>query len=329
MKAPQFWYKKPSILLQGLSFLCWPYALATEIKQRLGKSYQAKVPVICVGNLTVGGTGKTPVVIELIRLIQSMDHNPHILLRGYRGKERYVAVSKKHNAEDVGDEALLLQKFAPTWVGKDRGFTAQLAEKSGACCLVMDDGLQNPSLQKDFSFIVIDGAVGFGNRLMLPLGPLRQPILTGLSKAQAVILIGDDKTNILPALSKKLPVIRADFFLNEADREVLQNQKIIGFAGIGRHEKFELALKQSGLDVVAFHSFADHHYYSVDDLTKLKTAARKQNAILVTTEKDYVRLSDIQKKMFAANELMYVRAELKWQKPEQLELLLYPLLDHH
>ena len=237
--------------------------------------------------------------------------------------------SPKHNARDIGDEALLLRKFAPTWVGKDRGFTAQLAEKSGACCLIMDDGLQNPTLQKDLNFIVVDGAVGFGNRMILPLGPLRQSIAKGLKQVQAVVLIGDDKTNLLPSLPKNLIVIRADFSLHHADRETLSGRKIVGFAGIGRPEKFKAALQQSNLDVVAFHAFADHHFYSDDELKNLQKEARNQGAVLVTTEKDYVRLSDRQKALFAPGEIMYARSELKWKNPEQIEQILYPLLDHH
>ncbi len=286
--APSFWFRD-GWLARALS----PLGAITRhlTARRIARpGWRAPVPVICCGNVTVGGAGKTTLVIDLLRRLTEAGQTPHALLRGHGGSSRGVRrVAPTDSAAEVGDEALLLAAEAPTWIGADRGASAAAAVAAGASVLVMDDGLQNPTLDKDLSLLVIDGASGFGNGRLLPAGPLREDVATGAARCQAAILIGPDTTGALGILQPGLPVLRAHLVQDRAI-EALRGQRVLAFAGIGRPGKFFAPLADSGAVVLETIPFPDHHAFTRRDLDRLSTRAAALDARLVTTPKDAVRL---------------------------------------
>lgn len=298
MIAPDFWYaqKTPEqlALKAALSPLGWLYGWLVKKKFDLYFPVPMSKPVICVGNIVAGGAGKTPVVLALTELLQERGCNPHILSRGYGGAEEgplQVAPSRD-TAHDVGDEALLLVERAPTWVSVKRALGAQAAMESGADVVVMDDGYQNAVIYKDFSLVVIDGGAGFGNRAVMPAGPLREPLAFGLARASAALIIGEDRTgaaDLLARLRPTLPILRATL-VPDADNPDLKDKTVFAFAGIGRPVKFRETLEACGARVEGWAAFPDHHPYETDDLREIADAAEKLGVPLITTAKDYVRL---------------------------------------
>lgn len=301
MKAPAFWGVAAkgkgrflSVLLLPLSYL---YRGAGLLREKFTSPYKLGIPVVCVGNLTVGGTGKTPVALAFGKYLLSCDIKLHYLSRGYGGHMLgpIKVDCNAHTAKDVGDEPLLLATVAPTWVSKDRVVGAKAAVAAGAKLIIMDDGFQNPSLQKDLSFIVVDAGVGFGNGAVLPAGPLRETVGKGLSRADAAILIGDGE---MPVELEGIATYRAR--LKPIDVSQFGQGNYLAFAGIGRPEKFFNTLQRSGIKMVGNHSFADHYTYTNGDLKKLHAEAKKHSAKLITTEKDFARLTPDQRKDVAA-----------------------------
>jgi tetraacyldisaccharide 4'-kinase len=290
----------------------------TMTRRRLARpGYASAVPVICCGNVTVGGAGKTTLVIDLLRRLTAMGAHPHALTRGYGGRTRHARrVTSADTASDVGDEPLLLAREAPCWVGPDRGASARLAEAEGADVLVLDDGLQNPSLRKDCALLVIDGAVGFGNGHKLPAGPLREDVATAARRCRAAVLIGADMTGALARLPASLPVLRAELAQDPAIH-ALRGQPIVAFAGIARPEKFFVPLASAGADLRLRVAFADHHAFSAGDLERLSKRAAELGATLVTTPKDAVRLPDAFR-----DTVTVIGVGLAWRDLEQLETLL-------
>ena len=323
MQAPKFWDKKESKLGKILSPLGRLYAWTVARRLAHHKPYQAKMPVICVGNLSVGGTGKTPVCLALTKLLQEHGQNPWFLNHGYHATQQSVLVDKKrHSALDVGDEALLLAEASPTIVDSARARGAQLAEKMGAPFLIMDDGFQNPSLVKTFSFIVVDGKKGFGNERVLPSGPLREPILMGLKRADAVILIGQDEWGVQHYLKQNevdLPVLTGRFVPEKSDLEKLKGKNVCAFAGLGNPQKFFDMLLSEGVQLVQKQSFPDHYFYTRFDIEDLKKKAG--SAILATTSKDWVKIP------FEMQEgLVQVRGSFEFSKPDEVWGLLKEIL---
>jgi len=259
------------------------------------------LPVVCIGNLVAGGAGKTPVVMAVAHMLKEQGRKPHILLRGYGGSvEGPVEVGRTaHRMSDVGDEALLLAGHAPTWVSKDRKAGAVAMERQGlASVIVMDDGFQNPHLKKDISLLVVGGGTGFGNGNVIPAGPLREPVRQGLDRADAVILVGEDTSGVTDIIKKHkdLPVLPARLVPDETSAEKFKDKKVIAFAGIGRPEKFRQTLESLGTQIVGWYGFPDHYIYSENEVWRMIDEAADKDALLVTTEKDYVRLSaEVQK----------------------------------
>lgn len=291
MRAPDFWYPKrratpwQAVLLAPLG---WLYALAGRIRAAFVKPASAGVPVICVGNLTAGGAGKTPVVIALLQRLKMRGVRAIALTRGYGGRESgpLLVDAMQHAFEDVGDEALLLAAHAPVVVARDRAAGAALAVQSGAQVIVMDDGFQNPTLAKSFSILVVDGETVFGNRQVIPAGPLREPVRDGLARADAVVLIGSAD---VPSELEKMRVL-VGRIVPAVPTQTLQGRKLHAFAGIGRPEKFFVALEATGAIVSGRRSFPDHHPFSEGELSMLKAEADAAGASLATTEKDFVRI---------------------------------------
>jgi tetraacyldisaccharide 4'-kinase len=288
MRAPDFWHRNDTaarLVAAALAPFGSLYGATVRWKAAHVTPYRARVPVVCVGNISAGGTGKTPVAIAIADAIIAHGKNPFFLTRGYGGAlAGPVVVSKTHTAADVGDEPLLLARKAPTVVARDRREGALLAAERGADVIVMDDGHQNFALYKDLSLVVVDGEHGFGNGRVLPAGPLREPAVQGLARADAVIVTGDGNP-VLPAFDK--PVLRAH--VTPAATSEWKGAKVVAFAGIGRPEKLFRSLAGLGADLVDTVAFPDHHCYTARELSDLK--ARAKAARLVTTEKDYVRIA--------------------------------------
>ncbi|HEY1876022.1 MAG TPA: tetraacyldisaccharide 4'-kinase, partial [Rhizomicrobium sp.] len=252
------------------------------------RPFDPGLPVICVGNLTAGGSGKTPIAIAIAGMLRDRGHKPWFLTRGYGGTTRGPAVaSRGHSAAVMGDEALLLARTAPTIVARDRAAGARLAREKGASLLIMDDGHQNFALRKSLSLVVVDAETGFGNGRQIPAGPLRESVAQGLARADAVVLVGDGG----PDLGHfRGPVLRARL---KADGAALAGKNVFAFAGIGRPEKFVASLEDSGANITGSCFFDDHHPYAEDEILQLKMVAG--DSTLVTTEKDFVRLTTAQR----------------------------------
>lgn len=251
-------------------------------------------PVVCVGNLTVGGTGKTPVVLDLL---ERLGVGASVVSRGYGGQmQGPVCVDpSRHCAADVGDEPLLLASFAPVYVARKRAEAARMAASGGAKIIVMDDGFQNPDVAKDLSLLVVDAEVGFGNGRVMPSGPLREPVSEGIARADMVITIGDAaaQARLLSEWPELEGVPRVAARLCPIDMGMpWKGLRAIAFAGIGRPEKFFNTLEGLGVDLVAKHSFGDHQQFAPQALSRLAREARESGARLVTTEKDAVRLPE-------------------------------------
>lgn len=316
-QSPGFW-RHDGVLPRLLSPLA---AITTAIAARrmARPGWNAPVPVICCGNLTVGGTGKTTLALELGARLAAQGQKVHFLLRGYGGASRGThLVGVTDTVEKVGDEALLLAETAPTWIGADRAASARAAVTAGAQVLVLDDGLQNPSLHKDLSLLVVDGPVGFGNGRVLPAGPLREPIAAGAARCQAVVLIGPDVTGAVGEL--RHPVLRAALQPGpEAARYV--GRRAFAFAGIGRPGKFFAMLQETGVVVAGTIPFPDHHPYSEADLRRVLAEATRLNAAPVTTPKDSVRLPDTYR-----DRIGVIGVSLGWDDPSALDALLSRVL---
>jgi tetraacyldisaccharide 4'-kinase len=292
--APKFWYENDGIFSTVLSPIASLYQIIHRIIQASNIPKQVNTPVICVGNLNIGGMGKTPTCISLFNILKNDSGylSPMFLTRGYGGSvTEPERVNETGSARTWGDEPLLLAKHAPTIVTRNRYDGAKLAQKNNADIIIMDDGLQNNKLKKDISFMVINGAYGFGNKKTIPAGPLREPIDTGTNKVDAFILIGEDMHSTLSTLPENKPIFSGKISVSNK-KTIKKNVKYIGFCGIAHPEKFKKTLESNNADIVDFISFPDHHQFSKGDLKKLISLAKKKDATLITTEKDHVRISD-------------------------------------
>jgi tetraacyldisaccharide 4'-kinase len=290
MRAPAFWTVREGreaapIIRALLTPLSWLYAAATARRIARATPYEPGAPVISVGNLTAGGTGKTPVARALLARLRAQGVDAHLVTRGYGGRlAGPVRVDPAvHTADAVGDEPLMLAADAPVWVAKDRAAGARAAVAAGAHALVLDDAHQNPAVRKSFSLVVIDAETGLGNGFVIPAGPLREPAGVGLARADAVLLMGEGEPE-LPA--HPAPVFRGAL---TALGGLTPGPKL-GFCGIGRPKKFEDTLKGLKVDLIDFTPFPDHHPYTSGELEALSAHAQAAGAGLVTTEKDAMRL---------------------------------------
>ena len=317
MRAPDFW-TEDGALAALLAPLGAGYDLAGRLRRALVPPVSADIPVICVGNLVAGGAGKTPVVLALAAALAARGAVVHCLSRGYGGRApgpRRVDAARDSAAE-VGDEALLLARAAPSWVARDRAAGARAAAAAGARVLVMDDGFQNPALAKDLSLVVVDGAYGFGNRRVMPAGPLRETVARGLARADAVVLLGRDERNLGPTLGARLPLLTARLAPRPGS-ESLAGRKVLAFAGIGRPEKFFATLAELGAELAGTRAFPDHHPYRATEIRDLRERARALGAILVTTEKDAARLAPEQR-----DGIETLAVAVAWDDPAALQALL-------
>ena len=297
MRPPVFWFAppdRPVLRARLLAPIAAIYAWITAA--RVAKpGYKSKVPVICVGNLNLGGSGKTPTVIALLDRLGQIGITAHVVTRGYGGSlAGPVQVNeRRHKASEVGDEPLLLSAFAPVWVARNRAKGVRAAENSGADVIVLDDGYQNPSVVKDVSIVVVDAGVGFGNGRVLPAGPLREPVAAGLLRADCVLSIGntDQQKRFTDTWGTAIPVPLARARLVPLQTGMdWPGLRVLAFAGIGRPGKFFATLQELGVHIVRAEALDDHQPLTDALMKRLEFEAAASGAQLVTTEKDAVRL---------------------------------------
>jgi tetraacyldisaccharide 4'-kinase len=298
MRAPAFWWqtkRHPAAAILGPAATL--YGAFTGRRMML-EGLELPVPVLCIGNFVVGGAGKTPAALALGKKLIAAGKNIYFLTRGYRSAAEHRPPQRvdraRHRAEEVGDEALLLARVAPTIVSADRVAAAQLALNEGAEILIADDGLQNPSLHYGLRLAVVDGETGAGNGFCLPAGPLRAPLAVQLDLIDAVVVAGDGEPGMAIAEQARAldkPVGHAALFVDEAIAKKLAGQKVYAFAGIARPSKFYATLSALGAEIVGTQSFPDHHPYRPSEIGHLQRSAQRQDAMLITTEKDFMRFA--------------------------------------
>jgi tetraacyldisaccharide 4'-kinase len=293
MREPAFWWQPGQGAM--LSPLAAAYGAAAWLRMRR-QGQRVGVPVICLGNVTVGGGGKTPAALAVGRLLLAAHERPFFLSRGYGGRlAGPVQVnSSLHGAADVGDEPLLLARLAATVVARDRVAGAKLARAGGAGVIVMDDGFQNPSLQKDLAILLVDGRRGIGNGRIIPAGPLRAPLESQIARAQALVIVGPPEgAGAVAELARRhrLAIFHGRLEGDGQSLAALGGRKVLAFAGIADPEKFFATLTEAGIALAERASFADHHRYTPAEAQTLLGRAQAQNLMLVTTEKDHVRLT--------------------------------------
>ncbi len=298
MRAPRHWWtepERPGWRARALGPAAALWRAGGWLRALSARPTPGGVPVICVGNLTVGGAGKTPMVAALIRRLTGQGIAVHVVSRGYGGITRgpYKVALDRHDVRDVGDEPLMLAALGTVWVSRDRAAGVRAAAAEGAELVLLDDGLQNPHVVKDRTIVMVDAVQGFGNGRLVPAGPLREPVARGLARADLVVLVGAAEAR--SQALRRWPALGGARLLGAEIRPVetglpIAGEPVIAFAGIGRPEKFFETLRGMGARLVAARGFPDHHVYRPAVLRRLLAEARREGAMLVTTEKDAVRL---------------------------------------
>lgn len=294
LTAPHFWFEKKGVIATILHPFAVLYAAFGNYLRSRITPQKMSVPVICIGNVVLGGSGKTPIVQMLAKYLQNQGFSPHVISRGYGGYLKGPVRVDAHlqTIGEVGDEPLMLSSAVPVWVAKDKVAGAKAAIAAGATVLLLDDGLQNPTLHKDISFLVIDAVRGLGNGCVIPAGPLRETLAESLSKTTAVIWVasnnkdGNDET--LKILSAQKPVIKATS-KTVCDID-LMNENVLAFCGLGHAQKFYDGVKALGAKIVKTVDFPDHYVWSAYEIRKLLDDAKSLNARCITTAKDAVRI---------------------------------------
>lgn len=318
MKAPSFWQTKN--IISTLLLPCAAiYYYVSKANYKIIKPTTLPIPVICVGNLTVGGAGKTPVALHIGDLLNKKNIEAFFISRGYGGTQKLpLRVNPQiHSALQVGDEPLLLAQVLPTIVGRNKVNAAKFAMEQGAELIVMDDGFQNPALTKDLSLIVVDRRLSFGNERLLPAGPLREKVRSGIKRAGAIVII--NPANFMPTSLPGIPFLLAR---SQAKPSMLalKGKKIIAFCGIAIPHKFYYMLKNAGAEIVDKISFPDHYHYKQKDLLNLKEKAKEHSAILVTTSKDAARMDKDFKEEI--KDIHVAEMELVFENQDKLEALI-------
>ncbi len=295
MREPAFWWRGAGFVSGMLTPLGLLYG-AIAAKRMIGKATSAGVPVLCVGNFTLGGVGKTPTAIMLAQMLVQKGERPFFLSRGYGGELSGPKRVDPHAdlAAQVGDEALLLARGAPAVIANNRVAGAALARAQGASIIVMDDGLQNSSLSKDFTLAVVDARRGIGNGCVFPAGPLRAPLSSQLAKTDALLLVGQGSGAnevITQAGRRNLPIFHGHLVPDHSAVRELKGRRVLAFAGIGDSEKFFETASSAGIAVAERRAFPDHHRYSAEDAAELLMQADHAGLALLTTEKDRARMA--------------------------------------
>lgn len=332
MHPPSWWQNEDgSVLPKYLGPIGELYGQIVKARFRYTKPYQCKLPIICIGNFTLGGTGKTPISIKLAELLTKSGWNPGFLSRGYLGKNKgpLLVNLEEHTSQDVGDEPLLLAKHGPTIIAKTRLDGAWLFEQRKNDIIIMDDGFQNPTLRKTLSLIALDGTVGLGNGRIFPAGPLRAPLAFQLDRADAIIITGSPKINFKEQLREKYnykkPILRGKVIPCETT-DWLQEKPILAYAGIARPEKLFNSLEKSGGKVIRRIPFPDHYQFTAKDAAHLTKLAQKDGLQLVTTEKDLVRINEKEHHQLRALKRMSRTLPVEFSFKEEDEKILLDLI---
>ncbi len=323
MQAPNFWHR-PSITGTLLSPLSMFWRAGSALRGFCSAPpFVASVPVICVGNFNIGGAGKTPLVVDIAHALYSSDQKPHLLTRGFGGSLRgpVLVDLQSHVASEVGDEPLLLASAAPTWVSHNRAQGAQQAIKNGASIIVMDDGFQNSTIVKSFSIIAVDGGYGFGNGKVIPAGPLRENVETGLRRCDAVVIIGEDRHDIAKFVGAVCPVYQTRIVASSDP--AITEKKVLAFSGIGRPSKFYETLSDLGYEIVGTFNFSDHHKFKAEEIKKICERAQELAAIPITTEKDHARLP-----IEARAKIKVIKIGIEWEDCDARESILKKVIEN-
>lgn len=293
MREPGFWYAPPSLCAVLLAPFGMLYgAIAGTRMARQGE--RAGVPVICVGNYHLGGAGKTPTTLRLAQMLRDLDETPFVVSRGYGGSLTGPVRVADHHAAEVGDEPAMMARHVPVIVARDRVVGAELARREGASVILLDDGFQNPALDKDASVIVIDAVRGLGNGFVFPAGPLRAPLAAQIARTNALVVIGEGNAANDVAhgvVQRGGLVLRASFVPDESVVAQLRGQRVLAFAGIGDPARFFATLQAHGIEVASQRTFADHHSFTSAEIEALANEAQANALTLVTTEKDFARIA--------------------------------------
>ena len=315
INTPEFWYKK-DLISKFKTLLLLPFSiiwiLLSLIKKNFAKRYKSHLKVICIGNLSIGGTGKTPFSIQTYKILEILGYKPVFLTRGYRGLAKGpILVNKSHNHKDVGDEALLLSKVGTTIVSSNRCIGAKYIEslKKNYDIIIMDDGLQNYQLEQDIKLLLIDKKLLFGNGYCIPAGPLRQTITQGLKKIDAIIFTGDGDIKDIN-LNFINNIQNFDTKLEIKNNFKTKQNNFLAFCALGNPIKFFNKLKKNNFKIVLTKSFPDHYEYKNKDINSLKEEANNRNLKLITTEKDYVKIDDKE------NEISVLPIEINFSKAD-------------
>ncbi len=315
INTPEFWYKK-DLISKFKTLLLLPFSiiwiLLSLIKKNFAKRYKSHLKVICIGNLSIGGTGKTPFSIQTYKILEILGYKPVFLTRGYRGLTKGpILVNKSHNHKDVGDEALLLSKVGTTIVSSNRCIGAKYIEnlKKNYDIIIMDDGLQNYQLEQDIKLLLIDKKLLFGNGYCIPAGPLRQTITQGLKKIDAIIFTGDGDIKDIN-LNFINNIQNFDTKLEIKNTFKTKQNNFLAFCALGNPIKFFNTLKKNNFKIVLTKSFPDHYEYKNKDINTLKEEADNRNLKLITTEKDYVKIDDKE------NEISVLPIEINFSKAD-------------
>lgn len=333
MRAPDFWWQdRPNLTALGLSPLGALYGAVTAARMAR-EGVEGPLPVICVGNFTAGGAGKTPTAVAIAHLLAADGEHPMFVTRGYGGHlAGPVAVDPtRHRAADVGDEPLLLVRHFPTIVARDRLEGAREADRRGATVVVMDDGLQNPALVKNLALAVVDAATGVGNGLCVPAGPLRAPVARQLAQTHALVLVGDGAPGQRVAdlaSARGRPVFGARIVPDAIMSQGLAGRRVVAFAGIGRPEKFFATLAATGAQIVERLSFPDHHTFTDEEVSALVARLVVEDVIAVTTEKDAVRLAGLPAARELFGRLTILPVTLAFDDPAAVRHMLHATVTH-
>jgi len=293
MREPAFWWRKAGLAAGLLTPLAVVYGAITA-RRMFMTGARADLPVLCVGNFTLGGAGKTPAVMMLAKMLEAAGERPRCLSRGYGGSNTGAKLvdAKNDRAAQVGDEALLLARVAPTVVARDRVAGAKAARADGASVIIMDDGLQNASLVKDFTLAVVDGQRGIGNGCVFPAGPLRAPLDAQLERCDALLIVGQAHiAGDVVATAGNFPVFHGNLVPDASAVAALKGKNVLAYAGIGDPEKFFATLTQAGIAVTQRRAFGDHHRFTAAEADQLSMQAEQSGLTLVTTEKDLARMA--------------------------------------